>query len=279
MSSRSEPPPEARRAGETSALEARTFLFVPGSRPDRFDKAILAGPDVVILDLEDAVPPEAKDEARVAVADWLGNGGRACVRINPPGTPWFEEDLSAVTAAQAIILPKAESAQDVEVVARAYPGLPVIPLIETAVAVQHVAEIARSPGALRLALGNVDLAADLGVDPASHAALAFARSQIVCASAAARRPPPIDGVTTKIGDEHALIADLVHARELGFRGKLLVHPTQVRSAAEALGPTAEEVSWARAVLSADVGGVAVHDGHMIDEPVLRRARAILSQAG
>jgi citrate lyase subunit beta/citryl-CoA lyase len=194
-------------------------------------------------------------------------------------TPWFAADLAAVDRAQAILLPKAESADDVRAVSVAHPTVPVVPLIETAIALQHVAEIADAPGALRLALGNVDLAADLGVDPASHAALLFARARIVGASAAARRAPPIDGVTTAIRDERALMADLLHARELGFRGKLLVHPAQVRSTAEALAPTDAEISWANAVLAAEVDGAGVHAGHMIDEPVLRRARTILAQAG
>lgn len=257
---------------------ARTFLFVPGSRPDRFDKAAASEADVVIIDLEDAVASDHKIAARTAAASWLLAGGSAAVRVNPPGTTWFADDLPAARKASAILLPKAESAREVAAVVAVYDDLPLIPLIETAVGLQRLAEIAAVPGVTRLAFGNVDLAADLGVDPSSQAALLTARSQIVYASAAAGLEPPIDGVTTAVHDEESLNADAAHARELGFMAKLVIHPSQVRTVARIMNPTTAEIAWAEGVLGYIENGVSIHDGHMIDEPVLRRARRLLARA-
>lgn len=252
---------------------ARTFLFVPATRPDRFDKAVNSGADVVIIDLEDAVAAEDKVEARADVQDWLARGGRAAVRTNGRNTEWFDEDLAAASAAIAVVVPKAESAADV--VPPQDHHLPVIPLIETPRGLLAVHEICQTPGVVRVAFGNVDFAAETGIDPASHAALSTARSQLVYTSAAARCAPPIDGVTTSIDDREILAADTRHARELGFTAKLLIHPSQIAVVAELMGSSPEEVQWARGVLAASTSGVSVHNGHMIDEPVLRRARRIL----
>ena len=260
----------------SSTERARTLLFVPGSRPDRFDRAVGSGADVVILDLEDAVAPDGKDAARSAAERWLAAGGRAAVRINGHGTPWFDRDLAGSAVAAAVVLPKAESAEVVAgVVAALPPGLPVLPLVETPRGLLAISEICSVPGVARVAFGNVDFAAELGVDPGSHAALSTARSQIVYASAAAGCAPPVDGVTTAVHDGSALLADARHARELGFTGKLLIHPSQVETVAGVLAPTAEEVRWAREVLAAG-DGVRVVGGQMIDEPVVRRARRVIA---
>lgn len=255
---------------------ARTFLFVPGSRPERFDKAVASGADVVILDLEDAVAPQDKDEARANAARWLAAGGRAVVRVNGLGTPWFEDDLALAAAAGAVVLPKSEAPDDLDAINSG--ETPVIPLLETPKGVLNAERICAHHAVVRAAFGNVDFAARLGVDPGSVDALAHARSQIVYASSAAECSPPIDGVTTSIQDVDLLRSDVTRARGLGFGAKLLIHPSQVGPVDEALRPTEAEIRWARSVLDVVSSGVGVVEGHMIDEPVIQRARALLEQA-
>lgn len=258
---------------------ARTFLFVPGSRPDRFEKAVDSGADVVILDLEDAVAPQNKDQARTNVADWLAAGGQAAIRINGIDTPWFEDDLTVLAAATAVVLPKVEELHELELLESLSPDtISVIPLLETPRGVFRAEAIGAHSSVVRMAFGNVDFAARAGVDPGSHVALAHARSQIVYASSAAGCGTPIDGVTTAVRDIDLLRSDAAHARDLGFRAKLLIHPSQVRPVDEVMRPTQDELRWARAVLADASSGVGVVDGHMVDEPVLMRARRLLDEA-
>ncbi|MBB5158393.1 HpcH/HpaI aldolase/citrate lyase family protein [Saccharopolyspora phatthalungensis] len=261
----------------TELDHARTLLFVPGHRPDRFAKAAAAGADAVVLDLEDAVGVEEKDTAREHVAEFLGSGRSAVVRINGVGTPWHAEDLAMVRQHScAIMLPKAADPAQVAAVSRQVPA--VIPLIETAAGVLGAAEICRVEGVVRPAFGSVDLAAELGVDHTDRQALLHARSALVLAAAAAELAAPLDGVTTAVHDEALLIADSAHAASLGFAGKLCIHPKQLPTVRAAFTPSAETVQWANAVLRASAdGSVAVLDGQMIDKPVVDRARRILGQ--
>ncbi|MEU0839669.1 CoA ester lyase [Streptomyces sp. NPDC005962] len=259
---------------------ARNPLFVPGHRPDRFDKALGSGADLVIIDLEDAVAAADKDRARDEASAWLGRSNRACVRINPPGTPWSEADLDMAAAHGCpVMVPKAEDAAVLaDVVVRAEGRCALIPLIETALGVERAHELCATSGAVRAAFGNVDLAGQLGVAHDDHAALAYARSRLVLASAAAGMGPPLDGVTTAVRDTGALTADIAHARRLGFTGKLCVHPSQLRPVADGFAPSGAELRWARAVLDAGEAGEAVTtvDGRMVDKPVLDRARRMLA---
>lgn len=256
---------------------ARTLLFVPGHRPDRFEKALASQADLVIADLEDAVAPEDKDGSREHVRAW-SRMGEAVVRVNARSTRWFADDVRATSTALAIMLPKAESAEDVAAVHEAA-GHPVrvIPQIESAAGVAMARQICAADGVERVAFGNVDLAASLGVDPSSHTALLAARSAVVYASAEAGCAPPIDGVTTSIDDDDALIADSKHARQLGFGARLCVHPRQVATVRTCMSPTEGELEWARGVLASTTGAVTVHEGQMIDEPVLIRARRLVVQ--
>lgn len=255
---------------------ARSFLFVPGSGPDRFEKALASGADVVVLDLEDAVAPEEKDQALRDVVRWLGAAGPAVVRVNAIGTPWHAGEVAALADLCSIMLPKAEDAQDVASVAQRVGG-GVIALVETARGIRDVDTIA-STGVARLALGTVDLAADLAVDPTSWSALAYARGRIVVASAAAGLPAPVDGVSTRLDDIEALRTETHAARDLGFGAKLCIHPRQVAPVNDLFRPSQDEIRWARRVLSAAAtGGVTVVDGAMVDPPVLRRAEAILGR--
>jgi citrate lyase subunit beta/citryl-CoA lyase len=250
---------------------ARSFLFVPGDRPDRFAKAAAAGADVVVLDLEDAVAPAAKDVAREHVAAWLAEGHTAVVRINAAGTPWHAADRAAVAAAAAVMVPKAERPEDLD-------GLSsVLPLVETARGIAAAAGLCAVPAVVRPVFGSIDLAADLGVDPLSRTALLHARSALVLAAAAAGCAPPVDGVTTALSDVDAVRADTRHAVELGFTGKLCVHPRQVPVVHDAFRPTGAEIAWARSVLAAGEGVTAV-DGRMVDRPVLLRARRLLDRS-
>ncbi|MFE6931072.1 HpcH/HpaI aldolase/citrate lyase family protein [Streptomyces sp. NPDC057699] len=254
---------------------ARTLLFVPGDRPDRFDKAAGSGADLVVVDLEDAVAPEHKDRARRAAAEWPGLGHRCVVRVNAPGTPWFEADLRmAAGLGCPVMVPKAEDpAVLAEVAARCTP----VPLIETALGAERAYEVCSVPGVVRAAFGNVDLAAQLGVAPDDTLALAYARSRLVLASAAAGISAPVDGVTTAVRDTGALTADTAHARRLGFTGKLCVHPAQIAPVTAGFAPTEGELRWARVVLGAGEAVTTV-DGHMVDKPVLDRARGILARS-
>jgi citrate lyase subunit beta/citryl-CoA lyase len=253
---------------------ARSFLFVPGDRPDRFAKAAAAGADVVVLDLEDAVVPDAKVAARAHVVAWLAAGNTAVVRINAAGTPWHDADVAAVRGlASAVMVPKAARIADLA-------GLPsVLPLIETAAGVAAAPVLCGVSTVVRPVFGSIDLAAELGVDPASHTALLHARSALVLAAAAAGCAPPVDGVTTALGDADALRRDTEHAVELGFTGKLCVHPKQVDPVHAALRPSEAELTWARAVLAAPAGGAVAVDGHLVDRPVVLRAERLLQRAG
>lgn len=261
--------------------EARTFLFVPGDRPDRFDKAVRSGTDVVIIDLEDAVAPDRKAMAREATRAWLVAGGEAVVRVTASGAEGYSEDVDAVAdLATAIMLSKCENSDQVDDLRReTLRKVPVIALVETPTGVSNVEAICRADGVVRLALGNVDLAAQLGVAPDEDDALLYARSRLVFASAAAGLAAPIDGVTTDVGDEARVAADGRRGQSLGFAAKMCIHPRQVAVVAEAMAPSQAELVLARAVIAFDAGGgVGVLDGEMVDAPVIARARRTVARA-
>ena len=163
----------SRRAGVENA---RSFLFVPGNRPERFAKAHASGADVTILDLEDAVAPIHKEASRGPVVEWAVAHDDCMVRVNGSGTPWIMSELRALRGRGVpVMLPKAENVDQLSQVADELAGSPVVGLVETPRGVATAHALAASGMVARLALGNVDLAAALGVDPASHAALSYAR--------------------------------------------------------------------------------------------------------
>ncbi|MCZ7561058.1 MAG: CoA ester lyase [Burkholderiaceae bacterium] len=261
---------------------ARSLLFVPGSRPDRFDKAMAAGADAVVVDLEDAVAPADKDRAREALAAWLAPGRAVIVRINGADTGWFRDDLAlcARPGVSAVMLPKAERADDIAAL-RAAGAATVLPLVESAAGFAALAAIAGAPGVQRLAFGSLDFGVDLGMRDALEDELLFFRSQLVLASRLAGLQPPVDGVSTAIDDAARLRDDALRARRLGFGGKLCIHPRQVADVNRHFAPTEAERAWAQRVLDAAAasGGAAVAvDGKMIDKPVILRAQAILRDA-
>lgn len=264
----------------------RSFLFVPGSKPERFAKALAAGADAVIVDLEDAVADAEKASARVHVADaartFLASPVRVLLRINGAGTQWFEEDLSLAASAgiDGIVLPKAEDPATLTTVA-ATTAKPVWPIIESAVGVWNALEVARMPGVDRLIFGSVDFELDLDCD-GSWDALLHARSRIVLASRVAGIQSPVDGVTVAIDDECQLAEDSSKARSLGFGGKLCIHPRQVAAVNMAFSPSADEIAKARRIVEAyerAEGGAVSVDGRMVDLPVLLKARRIVGSTG
>ena len=264
-------------------MSVKTFLFVPGNRPERFDKACAAGADAVILDLEDAVAPPGKDAARDAVRRWLEEGGRAWLRVNGTDTPWHDGDLAllALSGVVGVLLPKAEHPDELQALSRHMrAGTPLVPLVETALGLWNARELASVAGVQRLAFGSVDFQVDLSIQ-GDRDELLFARSQLVLASRVAGVLPPVDGVTVGIDDDDILQADVARARRLGFGGKLCIHPRQVPAVQAGFRPSAADLEWARRVIqAADAAGQdAVRvEGKLVDKPVIDRARALLQEA-
>jgi citrate lyase subunit beta/citryl-CoA lyase len=256
-------------------------LFVPADRPKRFAKAAASGADAVIVDLEDAVAPAAKEAAREALAASLP-GATVIVRVNAVGTPWHDGDIDLVhrLGAVGVILPKAEDPEAVAGLAHRLRGKRhLIPLIETARGIHRAAAIAAVPGVTQIAFGPEDYRNDIGCGNEPEALL-LARSTQVLASRLAGLPPPLDGPCLDFRDADKTLAEARRARMLGFGGKLSIHPDQVRLVKDAFAPTEAEIAWARKVLAtADDGGVSSLDGTMIDAPVLARARRVLELAG
>jgi citrate lyase subunit beta/citryl-CoA lyase len=260
-----------------------TALYVPGDRPDRFDKAALSGADVVIVDLEDAVVPAHKAMARMAVRDWAATSPVPVdVRINAVGSVWFEDDIAALPTGSGVRVPKVESADQVHKVA-ARVDVPVHCLIETALGVEHAYEIATAhPRVASIGLGEADLASDLGV--MDDAGLAFARSRIVVAARAAGLRPPMMSVYPNISDLDGLASSCRVGRGLGFVGRAAIHPRQLPVIVEAFRPTAAEIADAEATLAAVAAGartgdgvVVLPDGRMLDAAMIGSAQRVLDR--
>lgn len=277
----------------SAPLALRSVLFVPGTRPDRFQKAFDSGADAVILDLEDAVEAGRKEDARRQVAEWVAGTPRAragrFVRINAPGSPWIDGDLGWMRTQggsfDAVVIPKAERATDVERVATAIGSRRVIPLLETARGILHAAAIATADADIPAILfGAEDLTAELAIPRTLDGEeLLFARSQVALA-AATIGADAIDAVFVDLAAPEALRRDAMRARALGFRGKMAIHPDQVPVINRVFSPTAEEIAAARRIVDADAsaraGGEGVFrlDDRMVDAPVVRRAHRVLAIA-
>jgi citrate lyase subunit beta/citryl-CoA lyase len=253
-----------------------TPLFVPANRPERFAKAAASGADAVILDLEDAVPAEAKDAARAMLTTDFTELP-VLLRVNAIGTAWHADDVAAAMRLRpaAIILPKAEHPAQLAALAAAC-NLPLIALIESARGMAKARDIAGTSGVMRLAFGSIDYCADLACDHLRDVLLP-ARSELVLASRLADIAAPIDGVTLHLEDATVSHDDAAHARTLGMTGKLCIHPRQIAEVQRAFAPSGEQIDWALRVLATGDGAVSI-DGTMVDEPVRIRARTILARS-
>lgn len=271
-------------------IRVRSWLFTPATRPDRFANAVTAGADVAILDLEDAVAPKDKAQARNYALDYLAgnppNGALHALRINGLDTRAGISDLEALLGSSAapefLVLPKTETIGHLQILDRlltsARKDTRLVGLIESAHGLAAVEAIATAtPRLFGLMLGAADMAADLGA-MTDWAPLAFARGRLVAACALSG-VAPIDSPFFDLHDEGGLKQEITAAMALGFSAKAAIHPTQIGAINSALTPSAEAVDRARAILDENANGVGSVDGQMIDEAVARKARRTLATAG
>jgi len=264
--------PDAPPAGVT---RWRSVLFVPGSRPELAAKATRTNPDVVVLDLEDAVPADAKVAARTSMQEAVsGLAGQVvvAVRVNPPGSEWFADDLAAIpSGVDAVVVPKLEIPLDL--------GVPVVAGLETVRGVADARDVLGGSVAACY-FGAEDYIADLGgVRTPGNLEVLYARSAVGIAARLAG-VPALDMVTLDFGDDDRFRAEAIEARALGFAGKLCIHPAQVPLANEAFLPSADEVDRARRLLAAyeAAGGSTIaFEGQMVDEVVAVQARSVLER--
>jgi citrate lyase subunit beta/citryl-CoA lyase len=254
----------------------RSLLFVPANRPELATKALRCSPDVVVLDLEDAVPTAGKVEARTGMregAHELLGRVALCVRVNPPGTEWFRGDVESLPdGLTAVVVPKWQATVDF--------GMPIVAGLETVLGVADARAILGPPVAACY-FGAEDFVADLGgVRTDSNAEVQHPRSAVAMAARLAGIPA-LDMVTLDFRDATRFTEEAAQARALGFSGKICIHPGQVPLANQAFTPTLEEVDRARRLLAAfDAAGGAVisFEGQMVDEVVAVQARAVLARS-
>ena len=273
----------------------RSVLFVPGDRPDRYAKALKVGADAVCIDLEDAVAPARKAEARASVVRFLGEMSSAArpnviVRVNDPDSDEGRRDAAALvgnTRPDAFMIPKVTTVEGVRGAHRLLgEDVPLVPIIETALGLENAARIgaaasagASTPAALALIFGGFDLSAELGAEPGWEPLL-YARSRVVHAAALSGLDA-IDMPSRDLQELEGLRAEAVKARRLGFAGKVAIHPAQIPVIHEVFTPSPEEVRRARKILEADRaagGGAVALEGRMVDRPVVDAARRVLDRA-
>ena len=254
---------------------ARSWLLVNAARPESFDPARRSRADQVVLDLEDAVDPSHKGQARTDVLDWLARGNRAWVRINDHSTQFWKDDVTDLAGApglDGVMLAKTESAEHVtETFDRLGGSLPVLALIESAIGIEEAVSIARARGAFRLAFGSGDYRRDTGTS-ADDLAMAYPRSRLVIASRVGDLPGPIDGPT--VSSSHPVLREQSATTvALGMTGKLCLDVEQLGVINEVISPTRSDVAWAEDFLADfEARGRVVRDGS--DLPRLGRAQKI-----
>ena len=279
-------------------MPRRSVMFTPGDRPEMLRKAPDAGADVIVFDLEDAVAPDRKPEARTAVRDVLADSEfdpdcEVCVRVNPTGIAADEDVRGALAgepceALDAVMLPKVESPEDAEtlvsLLAERDCSVSILALVETAAGILAAERIAAVPEVDALVFGAEDLAADIGATrTAEGTEVLHAREHVVLAASAAD-VDAIDTVYTDIEDTDGLGEETEFAVELGYDGKMAIHPAQVEPINEAFTPAPEKIEWAERVLAAkeraDAEGRGVFrvDGEMIDAPLVAQAERTLKYA-
>lgn len=273
----------------------RSLLFAPAVRPDFIAKLPQRGADGVVIDCEDATPPNAKDEARAnarrLAPQIAGRGSLVFVRVNPVSSPWFEADMQQglCEPLTGIVLPKLERLEQLDAVeiALAEAGLSelcVLAGIETALGAADARALLAHPRVAAAYFGAEDFIADMGgVRTAGNQEVLYARSQVALAGRLAG-VPTLDQVVVDFRSDQIFEREVGEARALGYRGKLCIHPGQVAIANRGFVPSAEEVDFARRLLDAyqraSASGVAAIDfeGQMVDEPLAARARQILAAA-
>ncbi|WP_308916058.1 CoA ester lyase [Jannaschia sp. LMIT008] len=266
----------------------RSVLYVPGSNERALDKARGLPVDAIVFDLEDAVAPEAKGDARDALRGALSQGGYRArlllVRVNGAGTPWGSDDLSAFAQAECdgILLPKVDGPDDVAAAAARTPK-PIWAMMETPRGIVNAARIADAPRTGGLVLGTNDLAKDLGCAPGPDRMPLMGALQACLLAARAAGIPCIDGVYNALRDADGLRAECEQGRALGFDGKTLIHPAQLAVANAVFAPSPEEVDHARRTIAAfDEAaargqGVAVLDGRIVENLHVDTARRTLAR--
>lgn len=260
----------------------RSLLYVPGSNTRALEKAAGLAADMLIIDLEDAVPADRKDEARAAMRAAVTAGfpgKRVAVRINGSGSAQQAGDLAAIEglALDAVVLPKVDVPADLDP-ARSL-GLPLLAMIETPVAIYAARDIAADPAVTGLIAGLNDLAHELKLpDGTDRGAMSHAIQAIVLA-ARAGGVWCFDGVYNAIDDAEGFAAEAAGGRRLGFDGKTLIHPSQVDPCNSAFAPTEREIAAAEALVAAATGGAQRHEGRMVEDMHVAAARALLARAG
>ena len=268
----------------------RSYLYVPGDDPRRIEKALATGADAVVLDLEDAVAPNRKEEARKNAAEMLQSepAKPVFVRVNTLGSELAARDIDAVIGSHlsGLRLPKIESVESVRLVAETLEALHddagIQCLIESALGLELAFEIARShERVIGISLGEADLAADLGVR--NEAGLLYARSRVVSASRAAGLPNPIQSVYTNVRDLDGLRRSTEEGKNMGFVGRSAIHPDQISIINEVFTPSEEEVAEARGLLdrlegeaASGTGAFVLEDGRFVDRAVVESAHRTLA---
>jgi citrate lyase subunit beta/citryl-CoA lyase len=272
-------------------MARRSVLFSPGDSPDLLRKAPTSGADVVVFDLEDAVAPGDKARAREAVSEVLQEidpDCEVCVRVNPAGIA-ADDDLDGVLAGSpridSVMLPKVERAEDVHTLARLLDehgaDLPVLALVETAAGVLAAPDIAGAGPTDAVLFGAEDLAADIGATRTDEGTEVLCARQRVVLAASAAGVDAVDTLVTDFGDTEQLQADTRRGIEMGYDGKMAIHPGQVTVINDAFTPSAERIEWAERVLAASEAadeGVFEVDGEMIDAPLIAQAERVRERA-
>jgi citrate lyase subunit beta/citryl-CoA lyase len=269
----------------------RSWLYVPGHRAERVAKALVAGADAVVIDLEDAVPADRKDAARdqtVALLDERADHGalQVWVRINPPGTEIGRRDVAALTGRRldGLRIPRADDPDEVREVAERT-GAPLQLLLESARGLSRARELAEAHELVAgIGLGEADLAADLLVD--RDEGLTWARGAVVVAARAAGLPSPVQSVWTDVGDTDGLRVSSERGRGTGFFGRSVVHPRQIDVVHDVYTPSADEIASAEGIVATAAEAAArgeaaalSADGRFVDPAVVARARTVLDRAG
>ncbi|HEB9286650.1 TPA: CoA ester lyase [Campylobacter coli] len=269
-------------------MKAKSFLFVPSIYPERFIKALQSGANQIIIDLEDSVEEAKKEVGRKNIADFssqcVKNNDKFLIRINETQSAEFQKDLSLISTIKesnsivGIVLPKAQNYEDIDILSKF--ELPIIPIIESALGVENLDDIARHPSVLALSFGSLDMTLDLNLQEGEgkNFILNSIRTQIVLKSVKYNLLSPINGVYPDIKNIDGLKEDLLFAKSMGFGGSLCIHPNQVVPINEVFSPSAQQIAWAKEILSLRKNSNDIifnHNGMMVDLPVIKKAEQIL----